>query len=74
MSSPTTKHPFDHPFAFALIRLDGADTPIAHAVDAGSPDAVSTGMRVVARYRDERVGAITDVYFVPDAQARARRR
>ena len=37
---PTPKHPFDHPFAFALIRLDGADTPIAHAVDAGSIEAM----------------------------------
>jgi uncharacterized protein len=69
VASPTTKHPFNHPFAFALIRLDGADTPIAHAVDAGSPTAITTGTRVVARYRTERVGAITDVYFVPEASA-----
>jgi uncharacterized OB-fold protein len=69
VASPTSKHPFDHPFAFALIRLDGADTTIMHAVDAGSPEAVTTGTRVVARYREERKGAITDVYFVPEASA-----
>jgi uncharacterized protein len=71
VAHPTPKHPFDHPFAFALIQLDGADTPIAHAVDAGSMEAMSTGMRVAARYRDERDGAITDVYFVPEAEARS---
>jgi uncharacterized OB-fold protein len=68
---PTRKHPFDHPFAFAMILLDGADTPILHAVDAGTVDAISTGMRVAAQFREERKGAITDVYFVPEAQAKA---
>jgi uncharacterized OB-fold protein len=66
---PTSRHPFDHPFAFALIRLDGADTPLVHAVDAGSIDAMATGMRVAAQYREERAGAVTDVYFVPEARA-----
>lgn len=63
---PTIKHPLDHPFAFALIRLDGADTALVHAVDAGSMDAMQTGMRVIARWKDERVGNIADVVFVPD--------
>jgi uncharacterized OB-fold protein len=62
VAEPTPKHPFSHPFSFALIRLDGADTSFVHAVDG----RVSTGSRVVARYRDERAGAITDVYFVPE--------
>jgi uncharacterized protein len=66
VTEPTSKHPLDHPFAFALIRLDGADTALLHAVDAGSIDAVSTGMRVTPRWKDERVGAITDIAaFVP---------
>jgi uncharacterized protein len=69
VANPTPKHPFDHPFAFALIHLDGADIPLVHAVDAGSPDAMSTGMRVAAQFREERTGAITDVYFVPEASA-----
>jgi len=69
VSNPTTKHPFAHAFAFALIVLDGADTPLAHAVDAKTEDAMSTGMRVSTQYRDERAGAITDVYFVPEADA-----
>lgn len=70
VARPTRKHPFDHPFAFALITLDGADTPFVHAVDAGSEEAMSTGMRVAAQFRDERHGAITDLYFVPEADAR----
>jgi uncharacterized OB-fold protein len=31
---------------------------------------MSTGMRVAAQYADERHGAITDVWFVPEADAR----
>ncbi len=73
---PSIKHPVSHPFAFALILLDGADLPLVHAVDLGegpgaNADAISVGMRVGAQYRDERVGAITDVVFVPESAARA---
>ena len=56
-----TGQPFDRPFAWALIRLDGSDTAMLHAVDAGSVDAMSTGMRVRVRWADEREGAITDI-------------
>jgi hypothetical protein len=69
VQEPTRKHPFGEPFAFALIRLDGADTPILHAVKAAGPDAVVPGSRVRAQWRDERHGAITDIYFVPEADA-----
>ncbi len=66
VSNPTPKHPLDKPFAFALIKLDGADTAMVHAVDAGSMEKMSTGMRVAARWKDERLGQITDVAFVPE--------
>jgi len=66
VTQPTVKHPLAHPFAFALIRLDGADTALMHAVDAGSMDAMSTGMRVTAKFLDDRVGRITDLVFVPE--------
>jgi uncharacterized OB-fold protein len=59
--APMPKHPLDRPFAWALVRPDGADTPMLHAVDAGSADAMSTGMRVAPRWRDEREGSITDL-------------
>ncbi len=66
VNHPTPKHPLDHPFAFALIKLDGADVAMMHAVDAGSIDNMSTGMRVTARWKDERIGHIADVAFVPE--------
>jgi uncharacterized OB-fold protein len=58
---PLEGQPLDRPFAWALIQLDGADTSLLHAVDAGSPDQMSTGVRVRVRWRAERVGAITDI-------------
>ena len=61
VSEPVAGQPFDRPFAFALVTLDGADAPFLHALDAASPDEVSTGMRVQVRWADERVGAITDI-------------
>jgi uncharacterized protein len=71
VTAPTRKHPLDHPFAFALIRLDGADTALLHAVDAGSMDAMHTGMRVTARWKPERLGHIADVAFVPEETQRS---
>ena len=73
---PLEGQPLDRPFAWALVKLDGADTPLLHAVDAGSSDAITTGARVHVHWADEPVGAITDIaYFalgdtpedVPDA-------
>ncbi|MBB5167937.1 Zn-ribbon domain-containing OB-fold protein [Mycobacterium sp. AZCC_0083] len=55
--------PLDRPFAWALIKLDGADTPLLHAVDAGSSDAISTGARVHVHWADEPVGSITDIAY-----------
>jgi uncharacterized OB-fold protein len=63
---PKAGQPLDKPFAWALIQLDGADTPMLHAVDAGTESAMSTGMRVQVRWRDETVGDIADIEcFVP---------
>jgi uncharacterized OB-fold protein len=53
------------------VKLDGADTAMVHAVDAGSIDAMSTGMRVTAQWKDDRVGHITDFVFVPDERERS---
>ena len=75
VSEPVAGQPFDRPFAFALVTLDGADAPFLHALDAASPDEVSTGMRVQVRWADERVGAITDIAcFEPTLAERPRRR
>jgi uncharacterized OB-fold protein len=58
---PADGQPLTTPFAWALILLDGATVPMLHAVDVSSPDSLSVGMRVRARFADERVGGITDI-------------
>lgn len=58
---PMPKHPLQQPFAWALIRPDGADTPMLGAVEAPGPDAVATGARVEPVWADEREGSITDL-------------
>jgi hypothetical protein len=65
---PRKNQPLDRPFAFALVRLDGADSAMLHAVDAGGESRMSTGMRVRARWRDETQGDIHDIVcFEPEA-------
>lgn len=65
-AQPAAAQPLDGPFAWALIRLDGADTAMLHAVAVDSPDAMSTGMRVHAVWRAARTGLITDIaHFAP---------
>ncbi|MFD5512170.1 Zn-ribbon domain-containing OB-fold protein [Streptomyces sp. NPDC127051] len=59
--SPRPNQPLGTPFAWVLVRLDGADTAILHALDAPGPEAVRTGMRVRIRWSGERTGAITDI-------------
>lgn len=60
-ATPLEGQPLDHPFAWALIRLDGADTPMLHAVDCGTPDQIHTGLRVRARWATQPVGHIRDI-------------
>lgn len=60
---PLAGQPLDRPFAWALIKLDGADVPLLHAVDAADPASISTGARVHAHWADEPVGAITDIAY-----------
>jgi len=62
---PLGGEPLDRPFAWALIKLDGADTPLIHAVDVGAagPSAIRTGTRVHVHWADEPVGAITDIAY-----------
>lgn len=59
--APGAGQPLTRPFAWALIRLDGADTALLHAVDAGSPAAMRTGMRVRPRWAADPAGSITDI-------------
>jgi uncharacterized OB-fold protein len=69
-AEPLEGQPLDRPFAWALIKLDGADTPLIHAVDAGGSEGIRTGARVHVHWADEPVGAITDIaYFALGGEA-----
>ena len=72
VSHPLPKHPHQTPFAWALVTLDGADTALLHAVDAGEAGSIATGDRVTVRFRPaaERIGAMADIEaFVPEGGA-----
>jgi uncharacterized OB-fold protein len=57
-AGPVAKAPItDRAFTWALIKIDGADTALMHAVDGD----VERGSKVRARWRDERKGHITDI-------------
>ncbi|WP_197696446.1 Zn-ribbon domain-containing OB-fold protein [Nocardia terpenica] len=58
---PLPGQPFDRPFAWALIQLDGADTTLLHAVDVAAPGDIHTGLRVRVRWAAERTGGIHDI-------------
>ena len=55
-------HPFTSPFAFVLVKLDGADTAIAHVIK-DDLEKVRVGVRVQAEWApdDQRVGSIRDI-------------
>ncbi len=58
---PLRGHPLDRPFAWALVRLDGADTPLLHAFDCGSAAEGRAGARVRIRWRAETSGHLSDI-------------
>jgi uncharacterized OB-fold protein len=55
------KHHLTRPFGFALVCPDGADTALVGVVDAGTPEAMSVGMRVAPRWARARSGTIHDL-------------
>jgi uncharacterized OB-fold protein len=61
VSEPRESHPHAVPFAWAMIKLDGADVPMIQSVCVESEGDMATGMRVVAQWADEPRGFITDI-------------
>ena len=57
----------DVPYVYAFIKLDGADTYLAHGVRPNSQamGEIKAGTRVKAVFREQRKGTIADFYFVP---------
>jgi uncharacterized OB-fold protein len=71
-AEPLPGQPLDRPFAWVLVKLDGADTGMLHGLDVAGPDDVRTGMRVQARWTSHPVGHIRDIVcFEPETEAGA---
>jgi uncharacterized protein len=67
-AEPLPGQPLEQPFAWVLVKLDGADTNLLHALDVAGPDDVHAGMRVQARWAAEPVGHIRDILcFEPES-------
>ncbi len=68
VKQPRQKHAELAPFAWALIKLDGADTPFLHKVRAAEESQVHVGLRVKPLWIAEPLGDITDIAaFVADS-------
>ncbi|MCP4755905.1 MAG: Zn-ribbon domain-containing OB-fold protein [Proteobacteria bacterium] len=62
----TVIQPSKAPFAYAMIRLGGADTGLAHILSEVELETVREGMKVQAVWADERNGSLLDIkYFRP---------
>ena len=61
VEEPRKGHPIDHPFAWALIQIDGADNAMVHVVDAEKAKQMRTGMRVRLRWAEQKNGTIRDI-------------
>lgn len=58
--------PKEAPLCFGLIKLDGADTGLLHFLDDLTLEDITIGMRVRARFAENRRGTINDIEcFVP---------
>jgi uncharacterized OB-fold protein len=63
---PLAALPKKPPVIYGLIKLDGADTALLHMLDEVSPADLKIGMRMRAKFADERKGTIMDIeYFKP---------
>jgi len=58
--------PLDIPYAYGIIKLDGADTGLTHLLAEFDEDKLKSGMRVKAVFKEDRQGNILDIhYFKP---------
>ena len=69
VSEPTDVNPLTSPFAWALVRFDGADTAMLLPLAVDGPDAVSSGMRVRLEWAGQRAGTVHDIACVVPADA-----
>jgi len=58
--------PLEPPFAYGIIKLDGADTNFVHVIKEGDPSKIEVGMRVEAVFKEQPRKRILDIeYFKP---------
>ena len=68
IENPQKHHLLKKPFAFALIKLDGADTAMLHMITDCNEDDLKIGSRVTAAWSDTKEERITDIqYFILEA-------
>jgi hypothetical protein len=53
--------PVKPPYVLALIRLRGADTPLAHIIAGTDIEKVRIGMKVQAVFAEKRTGSLLDI-------------
>ena len=63
IENPQHHHLIKEPFAFALIKLDGADTSMLHMVAQCKEADLSIGSRVKANWSEIQEQRITDIKF-----------
>ncbi len=62
----TPIQPLKAPFAYAVIRLDGASTGLVHVLSEVEPEKIREGLRVKAVFSKDRKGSLLDIaYFKP---------
>jgi uncharacterized OB-fold protein len=61
------KHlPRKAPFVLAMIKLDGADTPMPHILEGIDPEKVTEGLKVKAVFAKQTTNTILDIdHFIP---------
>jgi uncharacterized OB-fold protein len=63
---PSAAHSADPPFAYGIVKLDGADTCISHLLGDLDLENIRIGMRVEAVFEQNRNGNMLDIkYFRP---------
>jgi len=54
-------HPMKAPFAYGIVKLDGADTGMVHLIGEADLNDIREGMRLKAVFRDEPQGNYLDI-------------
>jgi len=72
VGEPRSNNPVQKPFAWALIKLDGADTAMLHVVDAGAEANDEVGVSVVLDVSPSLDGRLDQVSHAPLHGERAR--